>query len=248
MNVAEKLIKIAENVQKNVEFGKSQGGDPTEAFLDIYLEGGNRKNISYAFSGDGWTEEMLRKIKYVIKPIETSTTNRYAQGVFYRLNRNGKEFLDMTEVCKIFDFSECFNLNNLFDNAKVKNVTINASKAQSLNRIFAAGDNGDIDGITLTVSEACTNLNQAFYYQPKLTEVRLTDGSVIAVSVDFARSVLLSAESYRSIVNALSSTVTGQTLTLPAYATVKATFDAKFGEGSWDILAASKTNWTIAYK
>lgn len=249
MTTSEKLIKIAENVEKNVEYGKSQGGggDPTEAFLDIYLEGGNRKRICYAFTGDCWTEEMLRKIKYVMKPVETATSNRYAAGTFYRLNRNGTKLMDMTEVCKRFDFSECLDTSALFDNAKVKNVTVNASKSRTLSRAFAAGDNGEINNVTVTVTEACTNFNQMFYYQSKITEVRFTDGSVIAANIDFQRSVLLSAESYHSIMNALSATVTGKTISLPAYATVKATYDAKYGEGAWDIIAASKSNWTFAY-
>lgn len=248
MTTSEKLIKIAENVQKNFEFGKSQGGggDPTEAFLDIYLENGNRQNISYAFSGDCWTEGMLSKIKYVVKPIETKTTNRYAQGVFFRLNRSGTEKIDMTEVCKWFDFSECFMLDSLFHNAKVKNVTINASKAQSLKYAFASGDNGEIDNVTLTVSEACTEYYQVFYYQKLMTEVRFTDGSVIAANIDFQRSVLLSAESYHSIISHCSKTASF-TLTLPPEATVRSVFDAKFGSGAWDAITAQYPNLTIMY-
>lgn len=241
--------EYARKVNDVFEKGKAQGGggDPIEAFLDIYLEGGNRQRICYAFAGDCWTEEMLRKIKYVMKPVETSTTNRYAQGVFYRLNRNGKELFDMTEVCKKFDFSECLDVSNLFDNAKVKNVTVNASKSRTLSRAFGAGDNGEINNVTLTVTEACTNFYQTFYYQSKMTKLRITEGSVIAANFDIQRSVLLDAESYDSVVRALSTTVTGNTISLPAYQTVVSVFDAKYGEGSWDIIAASKSNWTFAY-
>lgn len=249
MNVADKLLRIAENVEKNVEYGKSQGGggDPTEAFLDIYLEGGNRQRIAYAFAGDVWTEEMLRKIKHVIKPIETKTNDRYAMGTFFRLNRNGTELMDFTEICKKFDFSECNDLSNLFHNARVKNVTINASKARTLSQSFASGDSGAIEGVTLTVSSVCVDFYNSFYYQSGLTEIRFTEGSVIAANINFQRSALLTAESYHSIMKALSSTVTGKTINLPAYATVSSTYNAVFGEGSWDILAASKSNWTIAY-
>lgn len=248
MNFAEKLIKIAENVEKNVEYGKSQGGggDPTEAFLDIYLENGNRQNISYTFSGDGWTAEMLSKIKHVIKPIETKASDRYAQGVFFRLNRNKKELFDMTEICKKFDFSECFTLTGLFHNAYVENLTINASKAQGLRQTFASGDGGKVNHVTLTVSEACTDYYQTFYYQSEMTEVRFTDGSVIAANIDFARSVLLSAESYHSIITHCSKTK-AFTLTLPPEATVRSVFDAKYGSGAWDAITAQYPNLTIMY-
>ena len=248
MTTSEKLIKIADNVQKNVEFGKSQGGggDPAEAFLDIYLENGNRQNISYAFSGDGWTAEMLSKIKHVIKPIETKASDRYAQGVFFRLYRNKKELFDMTEICKKFDFSECFTLTGLFHNACVENLTINASKAQGLRQTFAAGDGGKVNHVTLTVSEACTDYYQTFYYQSEMTEVRFTDGSVIAANIDFARSVLLSAESYHSIITHCSKTK-AFTLTLPPEATVRNVFDTKYGSGAWDVITAQYPNVTIMY-
>ena len=45
----------------------------------------------------------------------------------------------------------------------------------------------------------------------------------------------------------VSTTDSGKTITFPAYATVKATYDAKYGSGAWDAIVASKPNWTIAY-
>lgn len=236
MTTAEKYNKlITEKIPAVFEAGKAQGGggDPTEAFLEIYLENGNRQNVSYAFSGECWTEEMLSKIKYVIKPIEKTISNRYAQGVFYRLNRRGSSQIDMTEICKRFDFSECFDLSSLFNNAKVKNVTVNASKAQTLSQIFAGNDSGVIENITLTVSEACTQYYQAFYYQSKLTKVRFTDGSVIAESIDFARSNLLTVESAKSILKALKDfTGTGNEYTK----------SVTFHADTWALLDAEGTN------
>lgn len=248
MTLDELKARAKADLDNAFEKGKSQGGggDPTEAFLDIYLENGNRQNVSYAFSGDGWTAEMLSKIKHVIKPVETKANDRYAQGVFFRLNRNKKELLDMTEICKKFDFSECFTLTGLFQNAYVENLTINASKAQGLRQAFASGDGGKVNRVTLTVSEACTDYYQTFYYQSKMTEVRFTDGSVIAANIDFARSVLLSAESYHSIITHCSKTK-AFTLTLPPETTVRSVYDAKYGSGAWDAITAQYTNVTISY-
>lgn len=59
--------------------------------------------------------------------------------------------------------------------------------------------------------------------------------------------VLLTAEKLHNIMQGLSATATGQTLTLPAYSTVKATYDDVYGEGAWDTIVATKSNWTIAY-
>jgi hypothetical protein len=92
----------------------------------------------------------------------------------------------------------------------------------------------------------CTTATNAFNGASALEQIRYKEGT-ISIALDFKSCTKLSAESYDSIMQGLSSTATGQTLTLTKYATVKATYDAKYGEGSWDILAASKTNWTIAY-
>lgn len=206
MTTTEKYNTLIGKIPAVFEAGKAQGGgggDPTEAFLDIYLENGNRQNVSYAFSGDGWTVDMLSKIKHIIKPIETKTNDRYAMGAFFRLNRNKGDFIDMTEICKKFDFSECLSLQALFHNARVDNVTIDASKATELRQTFAAGDGGYVDHVTLTVSEACVQYYQTFYYQSAMTEVWFTDGSVIAASIDFARSNLLTVESAKNILKTL---------------------------------------------
>lgn len=94
----------------------------------------------------------------------------------------------------------------------------------------------------------CTTATSAFTGTTALEEIRFKE-STISIALDFRSCTKLSAESYDNIMQGLSSTATGQTLTLPAYETVKATYDdvSAYGEGAWDILTASKTNWTIAY-
>lgn len=92
----------------------------------------------------------------------------------------------------------------------------------------------------------CTAATLAFSSATALEDISFKE-STIGISIAFNNCLLLSAESLHSIMMGLSPTVTGQTLTLPKYATCKATYDAVYGDGAWDILAASKTNWTIAY-
>jgi hypothetical protein len=91
----------------------------------------------------------------------------------------------------------------------------------------------------------CTSATYAFNVSP-LKDIRFKEGTV-GISLQFNDCKSLSAESYDSIMQGLSSTATGQTLTLTKYATVKATYNAKYGD-AWDILTAEKTNWTIAYR
>ena len=92
----------------------------------------------------------------------------------------------------------------------------------------------------------CTSTTGAFNTTTALEEIRFKEGT-IGISIQLNNCNNLTAESLHSILMGLSPTVTGQTLTLPIYEICKATYDAKYGEGAWDILAASKTNWTIAY-
>lgn len=91
----------------------------------------------------------------------------------------------------------------------------------------------------------CTSATYAFNVSP-LKDIRFKEGTV-SISVQFNNCKSLSAESYDSIMKGLSSAVSGQTLTLPAYATVKATYDAVYGEGAWDAMVGEMSNWTIAY-
>lgn len=113
-------------------------------------------------------------------------------------------------------------------------------------RYFALGDTSLVSVLGEIDMTNCTKTDLAFNQTTALEEIRFKEGT-ISIALDFHWSTKLSAESYDSIMQGLSSTATGQTLTLTKYATVKATYDAKYGEGAWDILAASKTNWTIAY-
>ena len=69
MNFAEKLVKIASQMQptyeeakKSYEKGYADGfneGLDGSAFWDIYQDNGNRRNYDYAFAGSGWTDELF---------------------------------------------------------------------------------------------------------------------------------------------------------------------------------------------
>ena len=63
----------------------------------------------------------------------------------------------------------------------------------------------------------------------------------IGKSIDFKPCILLSHDSIVSIINALASDVTGQTVSFSAEAVNNAFTDAE-----WSALIATKTNWTIS--
>ena len=231
MNFAEKLIKIADNVQKNVEYGKSQGGTdwfyyaerfdstfggatfPENTEIVVRVRGTRLNNCGYMFNNCIG----LKSVKMITETPDT--------------------VLDMSAFCSIASTTtptlELVDLSEF--NKKFKN-TFNMFQYQAkLKTIIGAMD--------LT---SCTNTTNMFRNNKSLEDVEFVEGT-ICLSINFSACAKLNAKSLHSVMMGLSPTVTGQTLTLPNYEICKATYNAVYGEGSWDIIAASKTNWTIAY-
>jgi hypothetical protein len=102
---------------------------------------------------------------------------------------------------------------------------------------------------TIKVHENITYLNP-FGYTPNLKEVRF-EGVIGQDGLSFAQSTLLSKASIESVINALSSTTTGLTVTF-SLAAVNSAFATTEGgtDGStsaeWSTLVATKSNWTIS--
>lgn len=229
MNFAEKLIKIAGNVEKNVEFGKSQGGTD-------WLYYANRLNN--AFGGVTFPEntEFVGRFKGAADYGYMFNNCRNIKSV-KMITETPDTVLDMTAFCSIGSATtptlELVDLSEF--NKQFKN-TFNMFQYQAkLKTIIGAMD--------LT---SCTNTGNMFRNNSSLEDVEFVEGT-ICLSINLSACSKLNAKSLHSVLMGLSPTVTGQTLTLPKYATCKATYDAVYGDGSFDIIVASKTNWTIAY-
>lgn len=234
MTTSEKLIKIAENVQKNFEFGKAQGGDSWyDTFWDAYQENGERERYDFAFAGNGWTNETF-KPKY-----KDFTPTGSIEGMFQNSKFNGS----------LYDLGVTFNFNNASTAYKtfawscVREIGIIKAEGIGLTNCFTSAY--ELTCIQQLFVNEGTTFNSAFSGCSKLENVFFE--GVIGQDVNFKDCKKLTAESYHSIMSCLSTTASGKSVSLPAYATVKATYDAVYGEGAWDIIAASKTNWTIAY-
>lgn len=263
MTISEKLTAVAENQQRVYDAGyaKGQAEADTEAaynegvqaeydrFWDAFQQSGNRTTYRYAFAGSAWTEETL-KPKYPIKIVDTTANSRRGVGMFYSLANDNNTQFDATEICKMVDFSEAIHLNLLFCNAYAKNITVNASKATNLGQAFQCSDSGMNTNITLTVSDACTNFYNTFYYCSELTDLTFTEGSEIAASINLQWSPL-SKSSIESVMAALSDTTTGttasfkQTAVDTAFETAEGLADGSTSD-AWLELVATKENWIIS--
>ena len=248
--IADSDVNIVMNYRKS--YGMQTEYD---RFWDNFQNYGNRTDYWMAFAGTpSWLISMYGGVpKYDIILKDTSATTRYCYSMFYAFNRDKTlgERADMTEICKHIDFSGCISTTNLFKDAKADNITCDFSSATSLNGTFACSDGGQMNNITIKVTEKCTNYSNAFSYASRLIELRFTDDSTIVANLDLMRSTQLSHDSIVNVINTLSSVETGKTISLSKTA-VNTAFETSAGaaDGStsteWTNLVATKSNWTFS--
>lgn len=221
---------------------RGKGSAWYDAFWDAYQDYGNAQRCAYMFAGCGWTEKTF-KPKYALKMIE-------ADHMFSRFNCNPWNLgayapLDFTGYNDMFDFSGATSVNYTFQNARIKNLIVDISAATSAVLSFASGNGGDLNNLTIKVTNKLKTYNNTFAYQSRLFEIRFTDGSEIDGSVDFKSCTQLSRESVMNIVPKLSDAASGKTVTFSKTAVTT----AFGGIDTEELLAleAMKPNWTFAY-
>jgi hypothetical protein len=234
MTTAEKLVKIAENEQKVYKAGQQSEYD---RFWDAYQQNGNRANYQHAFPGEGWTNENF-KPKYNIIPAGN------ASNFFNQTFISGDVVNILARQNVILDFSNTTRMQSGFYYARyITHLGIlNFSKLDT-SSVYMFGTCSalhTIDKIIVTEKTVYLYWFEGCY---ALKEIRFE--GVIGNSLDIHWSTNLSAESYNSIFTAMSTTVTGQTITFPT--TAQATYDAKYGAGQWSMWVSYLSNWTFAY-
>lgn len=241
MSIAEKLTQIAENEQKVYDAGKKAEYD---AFWDSYQENGERDECRGMFSGKGWNENSINP-KYDIYVAEGTY-------MFYRSGFVGSLKEHLTKIGKTIDFSNCKSFTGIFQ------------YAQQLTEIPYV----DMSGIpsSQTISLLCGScfklVNAEIKFSPLCSysgcfnncvdlENLTAYGEIGGNGLNFQWSTKLSKASITSIINALSSTTSGLTVTLSKTAVNNAfetSEDANDGSTSaeWNALINTKSNWTIS--
>lgn len=270
LEIAEMLKTATENVEKvydsgydeGMEAGKafwgySEGYDAGkkaeyDAFWDDYQDNGNRTNYSSAFAGPGWGKNRLCP-KYDIIP-----TNAYM--LFYQ-NPTVFDFVEWLEsLGLVADFSSSRDFSYTFGACGITRVgTIDTRTAGRMNGTFTGSANlKTIDKIILRDTGETVFISGTFNGLTALENI--TFEGVIGQDLDFQWSTRLTWTSIESIVNHLSDTTTGKTLTLSKTA-VDESFTFWFDSGDpdtsypipgsdennpyWPSLRDSKPNWTI---
>lgn len=268
MSIADKLTQIAENEQRvynaGYEKGKSEGGDTTAAyeqgvadgkqaewsvFWDAFQNYGNRTDYNEAFKGAGWTTEAF-KPKYPIVPSGTNAANY----MFDSAKIGASELTDVPDFDFVergieLDFSKANQMTYTFRSCwGIKRLgVIDFSSCSSVNRTFYSCRVKTIDKMVVHENLEYNNL---FQYAGKLEDLTV-EGTIGKNGFDTSACIKLTKASITSIVNALSDSTSGLTVTL-SEAAVNTAFEtsAETNDGTtsteWLSLVATKQNWTIS--
>ena len=243
MSIAEKLTTIAENEQKVYKAGKKSQYDE---FWDVYQSNGTRKDYNHAFGGRGWNKETF-KPKYDLK--------------FSNMERSFLLFNDIATAFDLvehldnlgikFDTKGCSRYYYAFFNARINHlptIDISQAKDSANNNCFSTSYLKIIDKLIFGEGSILTNV---FADATGLTTITEIEGN-ICTSVDFKWSPLLK-DTIINIINALSETATGYTITFK-----KTAINNAFGINVDDVttypegsefynLRNSKSNWNFSY-
>ena len=244
MSIADKLTTIAENEQKVYDAGKKAEYD---RFWDAVQNYGNRTNYNRGFCGMTWTDDNF-KPKYDIRP--NGQNSAYSLFGFAAIT-------DLVELLEkqgiVLDTSKASGLfGEMFANSSVTRIPTldltNANISNGTTNMFANCNRlKTIDKIIMSEN----TITYSMFNGVTALENVIFEG-VIGYTIDF-KSVPLSKDSIISIVNALSATKTGQTLTLKKSAvnnafSINVDDETTYPVGSeYHTLRHSKDNWTFSY-
>lgn len=247
MNIAEKLLVIDANTDRvealnaeleQVLYSTDTGGKSSyDEFWDTFQMNGTRAQYDNAiFGGSSWYDARF-KPKYDIKI--TGNANQ----VF--VNSKIQDFKGCIQRAGInFTFDGITSAQNMFQYSQINNLpSMDFSKATSGWALSGAFESctylKSIDKII--VSESTTFRADNTFYGCKALEDIIIEGTLGTNGLDLHWSTKLSKASIESIINALSTTTSGLTVTLSQTAVNNA-----FTTSEWQALEATKTNWTIS--
>jgi hypothetical protein len=247
MTIAEKLVTVAENTPKVFDAGKQAAYD---AFWDLYQLSGNRYMWACAFSGSGWNKDTFYpKYNIVAQPYSLNMMfaffgypNGYAPLEPFDLEARLEECGVIMDLSKGTSTTHMFQEANIsvvpeldFSNFGTLGYLCNNSKIQTFRKI--------------KVSEK-TKFTSNFNGCAALTNITF-EGVIGQNGLDLQWSTKLSADSITSIINCLSTTTTGLTVTL-SQAAVDAAFESSDGSNDgtgseeWSRLVTIRNNWNIS--
>lgn len=232
MSIAEKLQIIAENEQKVYEAGKQAEYD---AFWDSFQNNGTRTNYESAFLS--WDTSQFRP-KYDLKGTTFASAFRFRGDV-----------LDMSERLETLgvqlDTSGATNLAWAFFDAPISRIPkIDCSGVATIDSVFYNSPSlHTIDCLKLR-DDGSNKFTYTFYASSNIKNITI-EGVIGQSGFDMQWATVLTHDSIVSIINALSTTASGKSITLSNTA-VNNAFEGGSEGSEWLNLIATKPNWTIS--
>ncbi len=252
MTIADKLIRAKEDFDRvyeaGYEKGSAEGGGgyydqgyadgkqaEHDAFWGAYQKNGNRTNYAYAFAGTGgWNDDNF-KPKYTIKAEGASWTALYY--AFYQANISDIKAI-LEERGLTIDTKNAKGLGASFEGCTTTNIpTLDVTNCTDFGRTFYGASK--LETVVLENLSGSATFTNTFTNCSNLVNLSVS-GIIGKNGLNLQWSTKLSRDSIVSVVNALSPTTTGLTVTLS-----KTAVESAFNDAEWDALESTKTNWTI---
>lgn len=220
-----------------VEVGKQEG---TDAFWDLIQEFGTRKDYSYAFCRCAF--DYIRP-KYKVIPTESGMNQTFAENIY--LKKVESAYFDFSQAPNL-DYCGYWTFANDTGLEEIEDIGIPAPTKYS----YTFTRCRKLHTINILRVLESTLFFYAFSSCASLENITI-EGTIGQNGMDLQYSTLLSKASILSIINALSTTTTGLTVTFSltavnnAFATATGAADGATSE-EWLALVDTKSNWTIS--
>ena len=251
-NLKDKLQTVAGIIPRVYEAGVEEGKVRERSeFWDVFQDFGNRKQYNFAFRGGNFTDKTFYP-KYDIIP-EGDTTQifyNFSLGEPFSLTQRLKECGVKLDTSKAEALIGAFSYANKF--TEIPTIDLRGLTNRSSDRIGSLFQSCTalVTIEKLIIEEDIKMNGMLFQHDGDLNNI-IIEGTIGQNGFDIHWSTKLSRESIESIINALSDTTSGLTVTLSEAACKKAfnvpdDEDIFAGSAMFCDLVLSKSNWTIA--
>ena len=222
----------SEGYSKGQADGIEQGKQAEyDEFWDLYQDSGKRTSYRYMFAGNGWNNETFKpKYNIISTNCQQMFTNSYIADLKACLESCGVT-LDTSKATNLTQaFAYCYKLITL--------PKIDLSSANNSGSTFHSSS------VLKTIEELVVSEKTMFstmFNNCTALENMIVTGTIAQNGFNVQWSTKLSKASIESIINALSSTTSGLTVTIS-----KTAKETAFTDDEWDSLITTKSNWTIS--
>lgn len=224
---------------ESVLYGTSEGGKSYyDMFWDVFQDNGKRTDYNMAFASRSWNVDTF-------KPKYDLTISSGCNRMFYQFNYDARyPLVDLVELLEELGVKMIFGgsvgtFYGFLDSARISRVgVIDVSRLNNQSQSYGMFNNYNLVTIDkLIVCEENTLVN-SFLNATRLKNIVIEGKLGNSINLQYSP---LTKESITSVINALSSTASGQTCTFK-----KSAKEAAFTEDEWGALIDTKSNWTIS--